>query len=78
MYALKSPPDELRGVLSQDLFVKAQAYGLDKCRYSLLKTLFDQAIAFAMIRGHVYSRAWDSTGRLMDAAGLGQEYTVRR
>lgn len=47
-------------------------------RYNLFKTVFDQLLAFCLIRSHVYSRTWDSTGRLMDAAGLGQDRTVRK
>lgn len=76
MYALKTPPRELGGVLPQELFDKSQSYGLDKTRYALVKAIFDQGLAFCLIRAHVYSRTWDSTGRFMDAAGLGQDRTV--
>jgi STE24 endopeptidase len=76
MYALKTAPPELKGVLPQDLFDKAQAYGLDKTRYALIKAVFDQLLAFYLIRSHVYSRTWDATARFMDAAGLGQDRTV--
>lgn len=76
MYSLKTPPAELGGVLPQDLFDKAQVYGRDKTRYALLKAVFNQLLAFILIRAHVYSRTWDATGRFMDACGLGLDRTV--
>lgn len=77
MYSLKTPPSEISGVLTQELFDKAQRYGLDKTRYALLKAVFNQILAFLLIRYKAYSRTWDAAGRFMDAFGLGADRTVR-
>lgn len=77
MYDLKTPPAELKDDLSPELFVKAQKYGKDKTRYSVLKTLVDQLISVYMIRSGVYHRAWSGAAELLDAFGFTQDYTVR-
>ena len=77
MYELKTPPRELEHDLPPELFEKAQKYGKDKTRYSVVKNLVDQLVSLYLIRAGVYHRAWDSAAKLMDAFGFTQDYTVR-
>lgn len=76
MYELPKPPPELAHDLPQDLFTKAQQYGLDKTRYNVAKTVVDQIFSLYLIRSGAYSRAWDQAGVVADAFGFGGEYTV--
>lgn len=76
MYELKTPPKELKDDLPPELFQKAQHYGKDKTRYSVIKTLVDQLVSLYLIRAGVYHRAWSGAGELLDAFGFTQDYTV--
>jgi STE24 endopeptidase len=76
MYELKTPPKELKDDLPPELFQKAQHYGKDKTRYSVIKTLVDQLVSLYLIRAGIYHRAWSGAGELLDAFGFTQDYTV--
>ncbi|MGG6498553.1 UNVERIFIED_CONTAM: M48 family metallopeptidase, partial [Bacteroidetes bacterium 56_B9] len=70
MYDLKQPPQELKEDLTPELFDKAQKYGKDKTRYSVIKTLVDQLISVFMIRSGIYHKAWAQAAELLDAFGF--------
>lgn len=76
-YDRPRPPSELATHLPQDTFDKAQRYGRDKTRYSLVKPVFDQVLAWGIIRSGLYARAWEWTGSWMGTLGLSQDRMVR-
>ena len=75
-YDKPKPPPELAAHITDEKFRKAQSYGRDKTRYSLLKPVFNQILAWRMIRLGVYAKLWNVTGEWMDSLGLAQDRTV--
>lgn len=75
-YALKAPPPELKAHLSQETFDKAQAYGLAKARFQLLKLVGEQSISWAMVKFDFYAETWKWTTAVMNRVGLGGDRSV--
>ena len=69
-YARPAPPPEIASHIDSKTFKKAQSYGRDKCRFSIAKTVWSQAVSVAMLKGRVYARAWDAAGSIMRSVGL--------
>jgi hypothetical protein len=75
-YSLPSPPPELASHLSSETFTKAQSYGRDKTRFSLLKAVYSQVLGWGLIRFGVYASTWAVSGRVMVALGLDEGRVV--
>lgn len=76
-YDRPAPPPALKAHLDGDTFRKAQTYSRDKTRFQLLQLVFNQLLAWIMIKSGAYSRLWDVAGRFTSLLGLGPNWIVR-
>lgn len=76
MYDRTKPPAELAPHMDDETFKKSQAYGRDKIRYSLFKTIFDQVLNWGMIKMGAFPWAWELAGDALWLFGLSVERTV--
>ncbi|RSH90123.1 hypothetical protein EHS25_001456 [Saitozyma podzolica] len=77
-YSLPSPPPELASHLPSETFTKAQSYGRDKTRFSLIKAIYSQLLGWGLIRFGVYASTWAISGRAMGALGLDEGRVITR
>lgn len=75
-YSYPAPPPALKDHISDETYTKAQAYGKEKARFSLIKGLWSQVVNVAMISMGIYTWGWDKAGDLMKVVGISSDRWV--
>ncbi|KAF9429218.1 hypothetical protein BGZ76_001642 [Entomortierella beljakovae] len=70
-------PKALSDHITEEQFLKAQAYGLDKTRFEFVTSVFGQIENTLMLVYNFMPWIWDLSGKFMfDVAGYGSEYEI--
>ncbi|RKP35279.1 peptidase family M48-domain-containing protein [Dimargaris cristalligena] len=73
----KQRPEGIASIVSQDDFAKANAYGLDKSRFSFVQSFVSQAQSLLFLSFDVLPWLWATVGSCLESyAGLGPEYEI--
>ncbi|GIY15811.1 CAAX prenyl protease 1 homolog [Caerostris darwini] len=71
-----SIPPELAGVIDQVTFNKSRLYNLDKSKFSLLSSLYDQLFQTAVLVFGGIPALWSLSGRCTGYFGYGREHEI--
>ncbi len=71
------PPPVLAEHFKPDTFVKSQAYGKDKAKFSLVSGLYKQVVDSAFLQYGLMAWSWKIGGSITALLGYGPEYEVR-
>lgn len=72
----KSIPPELAGVIDQTTFNKSRLYNLDKSKFNLVCSLYDQLFQTAVLVFGGIPLLWSLSGRVTGYFGYGREHEV--
>jgi STE24 endopeptidase len=64
-YQERQIPQTLRGIVSEEKFLKAQSYGLDKSQFGMISDIFSLLSSIVMLKYHWMPWLWGLSGRWM-------------
>lgn len=76
LYSKTEPPPVLAEHFKPDTFVKSQAYGKDKAKFSLVSGLYKQVVDSAFLQYGLMAWSWKIGGNITALLGYGPEYEV--
>lgn len=78
LFAVTTLPREVSGLVAQDKFLKAQAYGAAKSRFAFVTTAFELALTLAVLLGGLMPRVWALSLDVAEAIGLDASGEITR